>query len=208
MSQQNHRLGMIVRAALLAGAAVLAGCSAQMPDVTQFKLPNPRSFLPENADSYVPPPSAKAFGPVGPGDLVDAQGFCAGRTIDRCGAPAAPPPPPGLRRGNDARRRPRRHQRRRAAVPPVLGSVGLDMTECEVVRALGQPQSVNLSANERGERKVAMTFMAADRSGTYQFVGGRLVSLERGPEPPPPPKPEKPAKKKSAKKPPPKVPAT
>jgi hypothetical protein len=196
MSQQNHRLGMVVRAALLAGAAVLAGCSAQMPDVSQFKLPNPRSFLPENADSYVPPPSAKAFGPVGPGDLVDAQGFCAG------GAPAPVPTAQGSDT-NDAPAPPPS-----AAGPALPGPVGLDMTECEVVRALGQPQSVNLSANERGERKVAMTFIAADRSGTYQFVGGRLVSLERGPEPPPPPKPEKPAKKKSAKKPPPKVPAT
>jgi hypothetical protein len=85
----------------------------------------------------------------------------------------------------------------------VPGAVGLDMTECEVVRALGQPQSVNFGANDRGERKVTMVFFAGDRSGSYLFTAGRLTSLERGPEPPPPPKPERPVKKKPvAKKPP------
>jgi hypothetical protein len=72
------------------------------------------------------------------------------------------------------------------------------MSECEVVRAAGQPQTVNIGTNDRGDRRVVMTYANSERAGTYEFVSGRLTSLERGPEPPPPPKPEKPAKKKPA----------
>jgi hypothetical protein len=39
-----------------------------------------------------------------------------------------------------------------------------------------------------------MIFMGNERAGTYEFVGGRLKTLERGPEPlAPPPQPKKPA---------------
>jgi hypothetical protein len=83
------------------------------------------------------------------------------------------------------------------APPAVPGAVGLDMSECEVVRAAGQPQTVNIGANDRGDRRVVMTYANSERAGTYEFVSGRLTALERGPEPPPA-KPEKPAKKKPA----------
>jgi hypothetical protein len=83
------------------------------------------------------------------------------------------------------------------APPAAPGAVGLDMSECEVVRAAGQPQAVNIGTNDRGDRRVVMTYANSERAGTYEFVSGRLTSLERGPEPPPP-KPEKPAKKKPA----------
>ena len=83
-----------------------------------------------------------------------------------------------------------------APTPPVLGTVGLDMSECEVVRTIGPPQSVNISTGERGERQVTMIYMGNERAGTYLFRNGRLSSLERGPEPPPPPKVEPPPKKK------------
>jgi hypothetical protein len=77
----------------------------------------------------------------------------------------------------------------------VLGTVGLDMTECEVVRTIGPPQSVNIGAGEHGGRQVTMIYMGNERAGTYVFRNGRLSSLERGPEPPPPP-PQEPKKKK------------
>jgi len=177
--------GRFVRGGMLAGAVALAGCSAQLPDVTQFKLPQPRNFLPSNSGTYVPPASATAFKPVAPTDLVDGQGLCAGMAPapaapqgSDAGAPVAAPAAP--------------------AAPAVPGAVGLDMTECDVVRALGPPQSVNISSNERGDRKAVMTYMGNERSGTYEFVAGRLTALERGPEPPPPPKPAKPARKKPA----------
>ena len=180
--------GKVWRAGLLAGMIPLAACSSQMPDLTQFKLPSARTFLPSNVDTYVAPTtSTKSTGPIGPADLVDAQGLCAGMAA----------PPAEAAQGSDAGA-----PAPTVAPPAVPGAVGLDMTECEVVHALGQPQSVNFGTNERGERKVTMVFFAGERSGSYQFTSGRLSTLERGPEPPAPPKPEKPTKKKPvAKKP-------
>jgi hypothetical protein len=171
-----------LRTALLAGAGALAACTSSLPDFSQFKLPSPRNFLPVNSDTYVPPVSARALKPVGPTDLVDGQGLCAGMAAPApaaaqasdSGAGTAGPPP---------------------AAPAIVGTVSLEMTECEVVGQIGMPQSVNVSSNERGERRVTMVFMGNERAGTYDFVGGRLKTLERGPEPPPPPKVEKPKKK-------------
>jgi hypothetical protein len=179
-------------AALLLGAGALAGCTQSMPDFTQFKVPTTRSFLPENIDTYVPPSSQRADQPVTANDLVDAQGFCAGM------APAAAAPPPEAGAAPAAA----------APGPAVPGGVGLDMTECEVVRAIGPPQSVNIGTGERGERQVTVVYMGNERAGTYMFRNGRLTSLERGPEPPPPPPSEKPKKKKpvAKKKPAPKPP--
>lgn len=197
-------------AALLIGAGTLAGCSSYMPDFTQFKTPTPRSFLPENMDTYAPPASARSDRPVGPNDLVDAQGLCAGVAPTPVAAPppAPPPPPPGpgpqppgpqplgpqSLTPQDTPAAPNA-----APGPPVLGSIGLDMSECEVVRAIGPPQSVNIGAGEHGERQVTLIYMGNERAGTYVFRNGRLTSLERGPEPPrPPPEPKK--KKPVAKK--------
>ena len=176
-------------ATLLAATSALGGCSSSLPDFSQFQLPNPKVFLPSNSDTYTPPASARAVRPVGPEDFVDQQGMCAGMVTAAAGqgseaGPAAVP------------------------VPAAPGNIGLDMTECEVVRALGPPQAVDINKNERGERKVVMTFASTERAGSYQFVSGRLTSLERGPEPPPPPS-QKPKKKPAtAKQRPPKPPAT
>jgi len=160
----------------------LAACSS-MPDFAQFKLPDPRTFLPSNSATYVPPASARTMRPVGPEDLVDGQGLCAGMqtasdaALGSDAGTGAPPPP---------------------AATILQRNIALDMSECEVVRAMGQPQSVNVAANERGERKVVLVYAGTERAGTYEFTAGRLISLERGPEPPPPPKPQKPPKKQPA----------
>jgi hypothetical protein len=172
---------LISRAGLLAATAAVAACSSSMPDFNQFRLPSAQAFLPSNSDTYVPPASVRAFKPVGPQDLVDRQGLCAGMVSSA-----------EIASGSDA-------AAGVAPAPPTMpGAVGLDMSECEVVRAVGQPQMVDIGTNERGERRVMMTYSNNERAGTYQFVSGRLTSLERGPEPPAPPKPEKPAKKKPA----------
>jgi len=165
-------------------AVALAACTQSMPDFTQFKpFPSTKTFLPQNMDTYVPPATASRRGPVGPEGLVDGQGFCA-----------ALAPPPAVAQGSET------EVATQAPPPPpaaTLGPVGLDMTECAVVRAIGVPQSVNIGANERGERRVTMVYIGNERAGTYEFIGGRLSALERGPEPPPPPKQEKkPPKKK------------
>src|SRR3977135_2487627 len=124
------------RAALLAGTAALAACSASVPDFSQFRLPNPRQLLPSNSDTYVAPASARASRPVGPQDLVDGQGLCPGMATGAevaagsdAGGAGAPPPP---------------------AVP---GTVGLDMTECEDVRAAGQPHRGDGGRKDGGGRR-------------------------------------------------------
>lgn len=160
-----------------------------MPDVSQFRLPDVNTILPSNSQTYTAPPTAKSLRPVGPEGLVDGQGYCAGMT-----------PPPAADAGTEGQ-----NQSAAPAAAPVVrgGPVGLEMAECEVVRTLGPPQSVEISASPQGDRTVMMHYRG-ENSADYRFVSGRLVSLERGPEPPAPPKSaKKPApKKKTAKKPP------
>jgi hypothetical protein len=159
---------------LLAGlAGGLGACSSSLPDFTQLKLPNPDLLMPSNSQTYSAAPSARILRPVGPEDMVDAQGYCAG---------VAPP-----EAGSD----------QQGQTPTRGGPVGLEMAECEVVRSLGPPQNAELSTTPQGDRNVVLTYRGA-HSADYRFVNGRLVSLERGPEPPAPPK--------VAKKPPPKKP--
>jgi hypothetical protein len=81
-------------------------------------------------------------------------------------------------------------------MPAVQGGVALQMTECDVVRRAGAPERVELGANERGERAVVLTYARGPRPGVYRFAGGRLYSIERGPEPPAPARQQKAAAKK------------
>ena len=160
------------RGAVIAALALATGACASIqnmaPDVSAFRLPDRTTFAPTNVAAFARPVSAD--GPVGPGDLVNGQGLCAGAV-------------PG---SSDTAR-----------------GVSLEMTECEVVRTLGQPQSVEISP-QPGRRRATLTYTNGERAGIYQFADGRLASVERGNEPPPPPPV---AKKPSAKKPKPQPPA-
>jgi len=85
-----------------------------------------------------------------------------------------------------------------AAAPPPQptgGRVALGHTECDVVRGVGAPDSVNLSSGPGGERVAVVTWSRGPRAGIYTFTGGRLTSVERGPDPAPEPKVAKPKKK-------------
>jgi len=161
--------------AWLRGIAVVAtiasaGCSL-MPDVTEFRpLPPRNSFFPTSTAAYVGPVSLS--GPVAAADLVDAQGNCAG---------AAQAPGQGSAEASVS-----------ASVPR---SVGLEMPECEVVRALGAPQGAEVGA-ENGTRTVVLTYRSGDRPGVYRFFGGRLKSIEQGPDAPQAPAAAKPPTKK------------
>ena len=137
-------------AAIVAVASGVAACGSvqnMIPDPANFRFPDRSTFLPTTSNSYAYPISPVTS--VGPADLVDGQGACAGA------APASP-------RG-----------------------VSLDMTECEVVRTLGQPQGVDLTPQPGGQRRVVMTYKTGERAGSYEFVGGRLSTIERGDEPSP-----------------------
>ena len=74
------------------------------------------------------------------------------------------------------------------------------MTECQVVGIAGYTDRIEVSANERGERVVTLTYLSGDRPGIYHFRSGRLVSMERVAEPPQAKKPQtKTAKSKQAR---------
>jgi hypothetical protein len=116
--------------------------------------------------------------PVTAEDLVSGEGFCPGMA------------PPGgsnaLAEGAAA-----------APAPSTTGTVALGHTECDVVRGIGAPESVNLSNNPRGDRVAVVTWSQGQRAGIYTFTAGRLSSIERGAEPAAQPK----AKTKPRKKP-------
>jgi hypothetical protein len=173
---------------LMAGLAI-AGCSRF--ELESFQLPklSDQVRLPTLAASAPVGPQ----GPARPEELVDAQGNCAqapmaSATAGVEGASTDPVTVPT----NTAQ---------------ALGGIGLAMTECDVVKRAGAPEKMELGTNERSERTLMLTYIQGTRPGIYSFVAGRLIAIERAPEPPAPPKPVKPAK--TAKpKPKPKSPAT
>jgi hypothetical protein len=150
--------------ALASGVAACGSVQNMIPDPANFRLPDRSTFLPTTSNFYAYPLSTTA--PVGPGDLVDGQGRCAGAAPGASDAAVASP------RG-----------------------VGLDMTECDVVRALGQPQGVDFTSPSGDQRRVIMTYKTGERAGIYEFVGGRLSGIERGDEQPPAVAKKPPAKK-------------
>lgn len=100
--------------------------------------------------------------PISPNDLVNADGSCpppeAAAAAPAAGAPAE------------------------AGVPPVLGGIALGMTECQAVNRAGAPGNVSIGADEKGERKVVLTYQSGPWPGVYTFSAGRLKMVERLPE--------------------------
>lgn len=104
------------------------------------------------------------------------------------------PPPAGPADANASTNAP-------AGAPPpgTAGTVALGHTECDVVRGIGAPDNVNISANPGGERVAVVTWSHGPRAGIYTFTAGRLASIEGVPAPPASPKTAK-SKPKVAKK--------
>jgi hypothetical protein len=166
--------------ALLLFAPLIAGCSGlsdfNVKDAEWFSRRG-RLFI-RNVSIDAPPLTPDK--PVTPDDLVSAEGACPGMA-----------PPPGPADSQALTEGP-------AASPgPALGNVALGHTECDVVRGVGAPDSVNLSNNERGERVAVVTWSRGPRAGIYTFTAGRLSSVERGAEPVVPPKTAKSKPKKA-----------
>jgi hypothetical protein len=165
---------------LLLFAPVIAGCSSasdlMSKDAEWFSRPG-RLFI-RNISIDAPPLTPNK--PVAADDLVSAEGFCPGMA----------PPGEANAAAEDAAAAP---------LPSRTGTVALGHTECDVVRGIGPPASVNLSSNPRGDRQAVVNYLQGQRAGIYTFTGGRLSSIERGPEQAPPPKTTKStAKKKPA----------
>jgi hypothetical protein len=179
----SHRKRLL---ALLLFAPLVAGCSGASDmfssdllskDAEWFSRPG-RLFI-RNIEA--PPLSPNK--PVTAEDLVTAEGYCPGMA-----PPGNPTDANALTEGAAAA----------PVVPSTTGTVALGHTECDVVRGIGAPASVNLSNNGRGDRVAVVTYLQGQRAGIYTFTAGRLTSIERGPEPVEQPKT---AKSKAKKKP-------
>ena len=161
---------------LLALAPLMAGCGAGADllskDAEWFSRPC-RLFV-RSVSIDAPPLNSST--PVAANDLVSADGACPGM--------GAPDNAQALTDG--------------PAGAPVGGTVALGHAECDVVRGIGSPDSVNLSSSPGGERLAVVTWSRGPRAGIYTFTGGRLSSIERGPEPLVQPKTAKPKTKKKA----------
>jgi hypothetical protein len=158
-------------------------------------------------------------GPVAPEELVGADGRCGVPAVEApppAAAPAAAPEPVrpadrpvGSMAGDLASApmpaatpvsaNPNAQPEQPPGAPQIMGGIALGMSECDVVRRAGTPGNVNISAGDKGERKVVLTYLAGTWPGIYTFDAGRLKVVDRAPVPPPSTKP--PAKKKNAKKP-------
>jgi hypothetical protein len=155
--------------ALLLFAPLMAGCSTadvfssdlMSKDADWFSRSG-RLFI-KNVSIETPPLTPKK--PVTSEDLVSAEGFCPGM-----GPPAGPAGANALAEGVSA-----------APPPSTTGTVALGHTECDVVRGIGVPESVNLSNNARGERVAVINYSRGQRAGIYTFTAGRLSSIERVP---------------------------
>jgi hypothetical protein len=172
--------------ALVLFAPILAGCGATSSDIFSSDLLSKdaewfsrsgRLFI-KNVSIDTPPLSPDR--PVTAADLVSADGACPGMAA--AGVPA------NANASSEGS----------AVAPSTTGNVALGHTECDVVRGIGAPDSVNISNNERGDRVAVVTFSRGQRAGIYTFTSGRLSSIERGSDPVAEPKTAKPKKKKPA----------
>jgi hypothetical protein len=130
-------------------------------------VPDTAEFRLPNRNTFLPSSTAAYVGPVSVSNPVKASELVDAQ--GSCSASQASPDAGGIPR-----------------------SVGLEMTECDVVHALGPPQAADVGS-ENGTRTVVLTYRSGDRPGIYRFTGGRLKTIEQGDEPPAP----------AAKKPPP-----
>lgn len=163
---------MLVVAPLLGGCNSIGSLSDfNMKDQEWFQRPG-KIFGNRTLAIETPPLSPDK--PIVPEDLMSADGACAGAV------PAGPSDANAQQDGGGT-----------------AGPVALGHTECDVVRAVGTPNSVNLSRNERGERLATATYLQGPRAGIYTFTAGRLTSIERVNQPAPAKPAKKPSKKRS-----------
>lgn len=179
--------------AALVIAPMMSGCGGTLSDYSlkdQEWFARPGKLFNTKSLSLETPP-LHMDKPVSQDDLITAEGACPG--MAPAGLPAdanaqqqgeAAPPPAGAPST--------------AAAPalPAGGVIALGHTECDVARAAGTPNNVNISANERGERQTVLTYTQGPRPGIYTFTAGRLTAIDAVPTPPAPKKPVRHPKRK------------
>jgi len=163
--QRSNR--MVLRAlAVAALVQALGACSSDLSLNNLTLVPKPETLMrkPDWA-TFSAGKNDFSLRPLTSADFVNQDGQCAAAaeqargSADSAGAEGATP----------------------------VGGIALQMTECEVVRRAGPVEKIDISADERGERTVVLSYLRGSAAGVYRFVGGRLVSIERAPGPPPAP---------------------
>jgi hypothetical protein len=141
-------------------------------------------------------------GPVGAEDLVGADGQCASPPAATAQAAESPPAQSAAAADGDrevgsvagdpaastrasASADPNL-QKTEPSMPQVAGGIALGMTECQAVRRAGVPTNVAISAGDKGERTVVLTFLSGPWPGIYTFADGRLKVIDRAPAQPKP----------------------
>ncbi len=176
--ERNHFLSRGLLTVLML-APILGGCSGgslsdfSMKDQEWFQRPG--KIFGNRALALETPPLSPDK-PATPVDLISSEGGCPGVV------PTGPSDANALQDGGPS------------AVAPVA-PIALGHTECDVARALGTPNSVNLSRNERGDRVANIVYLQGPRPGSYTFTAGRLTMIDRV-DVPAPAKPAKSAKPK------------
>lgn len=170
----NVRFSAVI--STLSVGLALGACA--MPDTDSFRAPDASAlFAARSVSNY----RERTLPPVAPADLVDANGNCAGAY--------APPAASGDQSGQA------NVPLREAGIPPVPAAIALEMTECDVVKRAGVAGRAEIGTSDRGERTARLTYASGERPGIYNFVDGRLKSMELGPDQPSAPKTaKKPAK--------------
>jgi hypothetical protein len=180
----SHRTRLL---ALLLFAPLVAGCAGASDMFSSDLLSKDAEWFSRSGRLFIrnvsiETPPLTPNRPITSDDLVSAEGYCSGMA-----------PPGGPANSNALAEGP-------AASPPptTTGTVALGHTECDVVRGVGAPGSVNLSNNGRGDRVAVINYMRGQRAGIYTFTAGRLTSIERMPGAEIQPKPARPKKKPAA----------
>ena len=140
-------------------------------------------------------------GPVAPEEFVNADGSCPPEPAPSGPAAVAPPAQPVAAAPPTDPARMERLEPDGAAppMPTFNGGVALGMTECQVVRRAGSPSNISIGADEKGTRKVVLSYLGGNSPGIYEFQGGRLKEISAAPVQE---KPTKQQKKKQKTKPP------
>jgi hypothetical protein len=167
---------------LLLLAPMIAGCAATSDFFSSDLLSKDAEWFSRSGRIFIKnvsieTPPLTPDKPVTSEDMVSAEGACPG--MASAGVPAN-----ANALSNGA-----------TAAPTTTGTVALGHTECDVVRGIGAPDSVNISNNPRGDRLTVVNYSRGQRAGIYTFTAGRLTSIERGSDPVPEPKTAKPKKK-------------
>jgi hypothetical protein len=158
-----QRLSRVITGSALGGLCLLLGACTSDVNLSSFNLPR-GDFFNTSALSFSGRREEFSLPPPAASELIGSGGQCAAASSQATADAVAA----GL----------------------VQSGVALQMTECDVVRRAGAPDQIEYPPNNY-ERAVVLTFLRGPRPGIYAFRGGRLVSIDRAPEPAAPAKPAK-----------------